>query len=139
MPKYRIIKIEDAGTLRYRVQRRLLFWFVTCGLIENYFRRDGRALLIYRKYDFASLELAELVLERIKNPFKEKYKGNKIIRVFGDVQVGLQILPMGDIFINLSNTKYWNGRLTYEYAENLDQLKRIIDSRTTKIKISIIK
>lgn len=138
MSEYRIIKIEEANNIYYRIQKKFLIWYFACGFIENYFRHNGRALLIYRRYDFTSLETAQYVLEKIKNPFKCVYKGNKIIRVFGDIQDGLMIKPLGDIFINKSHTRYWNNSLTYEYSENLDELKRMIDKRTSKKKITII-
>lgn len=138
MPEYRIIKIEDADNVHYRIQKKFLIWYFFCGIIENYFRYKGRALLIYKRYEFDSLETAQHVLEKIKNPIKYTYKGNKIIRVFGDVQDGLRIKPLGDIFINKSHTKYWNGSLTYEFSESLDQLNSMIDKRTLNRKITII-
>jgi hypothetical protein len=138
MPKYRIIKIEDAGNVRYRIQKKILFWYFFCGIIENYFRHNNMALLIYRKYEFDSLEMAQYVLEKIKNPLNFTYKGNRIIRVFGDIQDGLRIKPLGDIFINKSCAKYWNDSWMYQYSESLDQLKCMIDKRTSKKKITII-
>lgn len=135
---YRIIKIECADRVSYRIQKKILFWYFFCGIIENYFRHNNMALLIYRKYEFDSLEMAQQVLEKIKNPLNLTYKGNRIIRVFGDIQDGLRIKPLGDIFINKSNAKYWNGNWTYEYSESLDQLKSMIDKRTSKRKITII-
>lgn len=138
MSKYRIIKIEDANGARYRIQKNWFVWHFTCGIIENYFRYNDMALIIYRKYEFTSLETAEYVLSKIKNPFSCSYKGNKLVRIFGDVRDGLRINPLGDVFINKSHTKYWNGSLTYEYSESLDQLKNKIDKRTTEKLITII-
>lgn len=138
MPEYRIIKIDDGYKVRYRIQKKFIYWFLFCGITENYFRYNGRALLIYRKYEYDSLEMAQQVLEKIKKPLNLTYKGNKIIMVFGDIQDGLRIKTLSDIFINKSRAKYWNGNWTYEYSESLDQLKSMIDKRTSKRKITII-
>jgi len=138
MSKYRIIKIECGKEVRYRIQKQFICWYFSCGIIENYFRYEGRALLIYRNYDFGSIELAQIVLDKIKNPFKETYNENKIVRVFGDVQAALYIKTLGDIYINKSNKKWWNNNPTYEYSESLEDLKRQIDKRTAKKVITII-
>lgn len=138
MKKYRIVKIEDRQQTYFRIQKKFLFWWVGCSVQEKYFEYHGMALVSWRNFDYYSLEQAERILSKIKNPFEEIYKGNRIVRVFGSVVKDYVTHHLEDVYINKSNYGFWNGSLTYEWSETIEGLKTKIDNRTSKKKVTII-
>lgn len=138
MSQYRIIKIEDRRKTYYRIEKKFLIWWLSARITEMYFEYNRMALITDRRYDYFSLEQAQNILNKIKNPYVEIYKGNKITRIFGDVIDGLSKRRLGDIYINKNHTGSWKGSCTYEFSDTISGLKEIIDNRTYKRKTTII-
>jgi hypothetical protein len=137
--KLRIIKKETATTegkvfmSRFLIQEKILWWWVDaripCATVKSY-----GALIEYEGaiFYFSTLEDAKSALDKyFINPFKDVYKGNKIIRVMNsDFYKGE---PYKDIYLNKSNgytesTRY-KSETTYEFAYSFEELKQTIDNR----------
>ncbi len=146
MTKFRIIKVEAINgkndtKVHYIIQRKFLLWFFNYGITIHYFTYTDwnahyrnmpchMAMLTKRVLLFDTKSIAIEYLNKIKNPFVERYKGNKIIRVFDD--------KGNDIYINKSYQGVWSGGVGYEYSNSIEEIKRMIDQRKVKTKITII-
>lgn len=105
------------------------YFGVTPGRTYDYVRAD----LYYYDAIFKSEKWAKHVLNRLKKPFYEKYKGERITRVFGK--------NWDDVYVNLSRYD-WDGHSRgYEHSYSLDKLKKYINERKVEVKtrISVVK
>lgn len=144
MLKYRIIEKEDfdnngqSKAKKYFIQKKILFWFNASIVFAYTLRRisGGSSGMMLEKVvvQFSSKEKAALYLEKyIKNPYKENYKGNKIIRIPNQY-------TWEDVYVNKSEIKeFYSTVPCYEASYELKTLKEAIDKRTSKTKISIVK
>jgi hypothetical protein len=147
MARYRIIKTEtirgsgDTKTT-YKIQKKFLFWFFDHGIKSHYYTYTDwgaihkgipthMALITERIFIFNTEVKAREYLNKIKNPFKERYMGDLIVRAFDDD-------TWADVYINLSYYGRFNGDKGYEYSKSLDGLKEKIAHRKTKTKISTL-
>jgi hypothetical protein len=147
MMKLRILKEEiENGSgkveIRYTVQKKFLFWWVTAPILSmyntdtNWNKKPTRiAFLIYRYYYSHSESGAKDLLTKLSNPFIEYYKNNKIIRVQEDND------STKDVYINTSygRDSGYSAGYGYEYAYSLDDLKREIDKRVITRTSTILK
>jgi len=134
MEKYRIIKLETkdgAGetNVNYRIQKKFLFFWINATIRYGYtlekFHGGSSDLMISKAiFNFSTLDEANLFLGKyFISPFKEIYKGNKIIRVALEAK-------WTDMYVNLSDvTDYYAGKRTYDYSFDLERLKSRIDKR----------
>lgn len=142
--KFRIIKKESINGLgEYSsyclIQKKFLFWWFNYK-IERVFSESVDynespshvALVTGRIIRFDTQDWAKKNLDKIVNPFRERYKGNLIERLFLDHK-------MTDVFINHSYCRY-GSRFGpyYEYAHSLEHLKKIIDERTIETKTTVV-
>lgn len=145
--KYRILKVETTNgngetSVYYKIQKKFLFWFFDYGITTHYHTHtDSSAVFIDKPIHIAHLTKriflfrteseAKEYLQKIENPFFEKYKGDLIGRVFDDSR-------WTDTYINYSYYRRWAGGLGYEFAYTLEELKKKIDRRKTQTKISVV-
>jgi len=148
MKKFRIIKLKvsnslgETVTIYYKIQKKFLFWFFDYKIKIHYFiiyengfgeKNIPLAILTNRVILFETEEKAKECLNKIKNPFIEWYKGNKIVKCFSDNY------NLTDCFINKSYHEYkFGGENGYEFSNNLAELKNSIDRRIIKTEVSII-
>lgn len=143
--KYRIIKIEKQtntgkADVHFKIQRKIFFFWVdvalTCHyhtITQWYAQPVNGALLARRIFLYDSLGRAKEMLEKVLNPIKFKYKGERIERVFSDH-------GLSDVFINRSHYRYGDMDFTkhYEHADSLERLKQLIDARKPNVNVTVV-
>lgn len=144
--KYRILeKTITDGTGKsdviYFFQKRFLWYFwIPCRIdvvdFDHYdYNYDPPHVCVFSDhfYNFQTKEDAMEILEKVKNPYKETYKGAKIRRIFSKGS-------LNDIYVNESKKRIlpFGYAIGYEFSESLDQLKKMVDNRKITKKIKVI-
>jgi len=149
--KFRIIKRETTkGTgeseNQFLIQKKFLFWWFNYKFKIHYstyrykvgdFRipfnniPNEMARITKRVFSFNSEVKAKRFLNKIKKPFYEKYKGNRIGIVFDEN-------TLEDVYVNWSYSGPCISGYGYEFSKSLYRLKEMIDKRDVKTKVSIV-
>ena len=137
MKKYRIIEEtefvsgEKSKTRFYIQEKFLTMWFKVSLKFVHYKISDR--FVIHEENPLLMKESdAKEILNKIKNPIKEIYKGCVLERVFDD--------EFNDFYINNNNRKtISNGVETFEGAKTIEELKKKIDKRDITHRYRIIK
>lgn len=135
--KLRIIKIEefkgnDKPKVYYAIQKKFLFIWLFYKIRKIHCPEFyPRFFSIYKSSTWFVLEEdARQFLNKIKNPFREKYKGQKISVVFTN--------SLTPFYITWSLNNALFGESGFQYATDIEDLKSMIDKRKIKRKISLI-
>jgi|SRR6478735_2026890 len=139
MKKFRIVKEETLNgnneiiSTWYKIQKRFLYWYFDYSITIHYTTVTEQntkpyemALLKKYKMLYKTEDRAIEVLNKIKNPYVENYKGNKIISVFN--------FKCDETYINKSYYDIWAGLNGYEFSSSLLDLKEMIDKRIKTVK-----
>lgn len=140
MKKYRIIEEteyvsgEKSKTRFYIQEKFLTIWFnVSLKFADYRINEMSNGFVISKRESvFTKESHAKEILNKIKNPIKEIYKGCVLERVFDD--------NFNDCYINNNKRKSISyGVEAFECTMTIDELKRNIDKRDITHKYRIIK
>lgn len=123
----RVDKIKGSGAIdsTFTIQRKVLFWWVNHSVKICYLNSIW-ASIDRATPQFGTKEEAVEFLEKVKNPFYEEYKGNRIVRM-------PEIGKFKDMYLNLSYSRHEYQETEYEYSHSLSKLKEMIDKRVVKV------
>lgn len=137
MSKYRIIEEtefvsgEKSKTRFYIQEKFLTMWFNISLTFVSYLVGD-KVVIIKEEPKFTRESEAKKILEIIKNPIKEIYKGCTLERIFDN--------EFNNFYINRDNRSWtYNGESKFEGARTIEELKRKIDKRDISHSYRIIK
>lgn len=137
MRKYRIIEEtefvsgEESKTRFYIQEKFLTMWFNISLTFVSYLVGD-KVVISKEEPKFTRESDAKKILEKIKNPIKEVYKGCTLERIFDN--------EFNDCYINRDNRSWTsNGESKFEGARTIEELKRNIDKRDITHTYRIIK
>ena len=139
MKKYRIIEEteyvsgEKSKTRFYIQEKFLTMWFnVSLKFADYRINEMSNGFVISKREPvFTKESHAKEILNKIKNPIKEIYKGCVLERVFDD--------NFNDCYINNNRKSISYGIEAFECTMTIDELKRNIDKRDITHKYRIIK
>lgn len=137
MKKYRIIEETEfvsgeKSKTRFYIQEKFLTMWFKVSLKFVYYKISDRFVIHEDKPLFIKESDAKEILNKIKNPIKEIYKGCVLEKVFDD--------NFTDFYINNNNRKtISNGLKAFEGAKTIEELKKKIDKRDITHRYRILK
>lgn len=136
MRKYRLIedKKNDAnGKVQfvYYIQHKFIFWWVHAPIKVHYFTCYNKAYLMNRYYTFDDKELAMLLFNLLKNPFKIVYFNNVIKKIYSEYSRDF-------VYINISSMSSSKLGIEYDFSYSLEDLKKQINQTVIKSEKNIL-
>ncbi len=136
MKQYRIKEIVFTNGLgksevNYRLEKKFLwFWIGATHQVLGRQCNEGLEINRYSSY-FANIDHAKIILEYLKNPYQEYYKGKKLEKIMYDFDI---------FYININSIRSCGKYRGFyaDYSKNIETLKRNIDEKIIKTTESII-